>query len=159
MIKRQELRDILQNQVVQELDSEGKPTKTFDCELKRITKRICAINEYIKPNAKEVTLPLVPVFTDPLIKATTEVQESSESEDEEFDWYQSTPQMLEETYFCLTNMQRAPMKKGDQAFNCYGNRSNRFLLMDYGFAFSDNHYDSVELFLNMTGENKTAEIH
>jgi hypothetical protein len=39
------------------------------------------------------------------------------------------------------------------------NRSNRFLLMDYGFAFHDNRYDSVELFLNMTADNKTLEIH
>lgn len=99
--------------MVQELDSEGKPFKTFDYELKRITKRICAINEYIKPNAKEVTLPFVPVFTDPVIKATTKVSESSESEDEDYDWYESTPQMQEETYFCLTNMQREPIKKGD----------------------------------------------
>jgi hypothetical protein len=67
--------------------------------------------------------------------------------------------MEEETYFCLTNMHRKVLKKGDQAFNCYGNRSNRFLLMDYGFAFHDNRYDSVELFLNMTADNKTLEIH
>jgi len=31
--------------------------------------------------------------------------------------------------------------------------------MDYGFAFPDNRYDSVELFLNMTADNKTLEIH
>lgn len=33
MLKRHELREILESQVVQELDSDGKPTKTFDCEL------------------------------------------------------------------------------------------------------------------------------
>jgi len=67
--------------------------------------------------------------------------------------------MEEETYFCLTNMNRNILKKGEQAFNCYGNRTNRFLLMDYGFAFTNNRYDSVELFLNMTADNKTLEIH
>lgn len=67
--------------------------------------------------------------------------------------------MQEETYFCLTNMNRAPLKKGEQAYNCYGNRSNRFLLMDYGFAFPDNKYDSVELYLNMSSEYKQLDIH
>ena len=39
---------------------------------------------------------------------------------------------------------RRPMKKGTQAWNCYGNRNNRFLLVNYGFCFADNLYDSFE---------------
>lgn len=39
---------------------------------------------------------------------------------------------------------RRPMKKGTQAWNCYGNRNNRFLLVNYGFCFANNLYDSFE---------------
>lgn len=67
--------------------------------------------------------------------------------------------MQAETYFTLTNMCREPLKKGDQAFNCYGNRTNRYLLIDYGFAFENNRYDSLEIYLNMSNEFKSLEIH
>ena len=30
--------------------------------------------------------------------------------------------------------------------------------MDYGFAFAENHYDSVELYMNMGSEFKKCEI-
>ena len=67
--------------------------------------------------------------------------------------------MDKDTYFCLTNMHRQTLKKGEQAYNCYGNRSNRYLLMDYGFAFADNKYNSVELYMNMSEEYKKMEVH
>lgn len=35
------------------------------------------------------------------------------------------------------------MVKGEQIFNSYGRRSNRFLLLWYGFTFPGNKYDSV----------------
>jgi len=96
-------------------------------------------------------LPLCPKIIDPIVAATEGEIESSESDDEEFEWY-SDETMQDDTYFCLTNMNRATMKKGEEAFNCYGNRCNRYLLIDYGFAFANNHYDSVELYMNMGSE-------
>ena len=41
------------------------------------------------------------------------------------------------------------MKKGEQAWNCYGNRNNLFLLINYGFCFQDNLYDSFEFYVNI----------
>ena len=34
------------------------------------------------------------------------------------------------------------MKKGEQAWNCYGNRTNRYLLVNYGFCYEDNLHES-----------------
>src|SRR5256885_231071 len=34
-------------------------------------------------------------------------------------------------------------KKGDQIFHCYGRRTNRFLLMWYGFCIKENKYNSL----------------
>lgn len=69
---------------------------------------------------------------------------SSEETEEEFDWYNGAA-MDDESYFCFTNNTREPLKVGDQAYYCYGNRSNRFLLLNYGFCFPGNKYDSYEL--------------
>ena len=39
---------------------------------------------------------------------------------------------------------------GEQAFYCYGNRSNKFLLLNYGFCFLGNRYDSYSVHLKMS---------
>jgi hypothetical protein len=39
----------------------------------------------------------------------------------------------------------APVQAGAQLFNSYGSRTNRFLLVWYGFTYRDNLYDSVTL--------------
>ena len=36
------------------------------------------------------------------------------------------------------------MKKGSQAWYCYGNRTNESLMITYGFCLKDNVYDSVK---------------
>ena len=60
----------------------------------------------------------------------------------DFDWLKLTePQ--EDTYFTFINSSRNIMKKGSQAYNCYGRRGNMYLLVNYGFCFQNNHYDSV----------------
>ena len=41
------------------------------------------------------------------------------------------------------------MKQGTQAWNSYGNRTNLFLLENYGFCFKDNLYDSFEFHVRM----------
>ena len=37
------------------------------------------------------------------------------------------------------------MKKGEQVFYCYGDRSNRFLMQNYGFCYPNNNYDSLSV--------------
>ena len=39
--------------------------------------------------------------------------------------------------------------KGGQAWYCYGKRTNKVLLENYGFCFKDNLYDSVKCFLKL----------
>ena len=81
----------------------------------------------------------------------TYVQEGDDEEPtEDFTWVSTlrsnNPQSLENyTYFCLINDTRKVMRKDSQAWNCYGNRTNVFLLVNYGFCFQNNLYDSVKL--------------
>ena len=42
----------------------------------------------------------------------------------------------------MCNEMRKPMKAGQQAWNCYGDRNNAFLLVHYGFCFQDNLHNS-----------------
>lgn len=72
----------------------------------------------------------------------------SEETDEEFDWFDPAKH-TDSTYFNLVNKNRKDFMPGDQVFYCYGNRSNRFLLMNYGFCFPDNNYDSFEFPLRL----------
>ena len=44
----------------------------------------------------------------------------------------------------MVNKTRKTIEVGDQIFYCYGNRTNKFLLLNYGFCFPDNKYDSYE---------------
>ncbi len=44
---------------------------------------------------------------------------------------------------------RKPIKKGQQIFNFYGRRSNKFLLIGYNFALSENKYDSFAFKINV----------
>ena len=37
------------------------------------------------------------------------------------------------------------MEKNKQAWYCYGNRTNSYLLINYGFCFPDNLYNSFKL--------------
>ena len=37
------------------------------------------------------------------------------------------------------------VRKGQQVYNCYGRRNNRFLLMWYGFVLRENAYDSIPI--------------
>lgn len=68
------------------------------------------------------------------------------SSEETFSWYDRSKHE-HESYFAMINLNRRDLMPGEQAFYCYGNRSNRFLLINYGFCFKDNRYDSFELHL------------
>jgi len=40
----------------------------------------------------------------------------------------------EDVYFSMNSRHRTCYRKGDQLFNSYGLRTNRFLILNYGFA-------------------------
>lgn len=79
----------------------------------------------------------------------------SEIEDEaDWEWYRPEDQniyfIVTTSYpyflsFCRSFKHNSSVKKGQQIYNCYGRRNNRFLLMWYGFALRENAYDSLPL--------------
>jgi len=73
---------------------------------------------------------------------------NSEETDEEFEWFEAAS-MTADTYFCFVNKNRETFETGDQVFYCYGNRTNKFLLLNYGFCFPGNRYDSFEFPLSL----------
>ena len=68
-------------------------------------------------------------------------EESDESE-EDFDWFEHDDK---DCYFVLVNKDRRTIKAGEQVFYCYGDRSNRFLLQNYGFCYPNNKCDSLSV--------------
>ena len=48
-------------------------------------------------------------------------------------------------------------KKGDQLFNCYGRRTNRFLLINYGFCLRFNKYNSLGFKVYVTHKEDDGE--
>ena len=84
----------------------------------------------------------------------------SEESDEEFDWF-SPVEHTDDTYFNLVNKNRKTFMPGDQVFTCYGDRTNKSLLLNYGFCFSGNKYESCEFPLRLdipVGNLKVSEM-
>ena len=80
---------------------------------------------------------------------------SDESEDD-FSWLSEEKESS--TYFALINESRETMKKGTQAWNCYGYRTNLYLLATYGFCFADNNYNFYKLYLSLDlPDNKSSK--
>ena len=63
-----------------------------------------------------------------------------EESDENVDWVDKA----KDTYFVMVNSTRRSILKGKEAYNCYGNCSNSYLMLHYGFCFQNNLYDSVK---------------
>lgn len=86
---------------------------------------------------------------------------NSEETDEEFDWFDPV-EHTQDTYFNFVNKNRKTIMPGEQVYYCYGNRTNKFLLVNYGFCFPNNTYDSYEIPLRldvpMTSELFVPEI-
>lgn len=59
-------------------------------------------------------------------KNDKESKKKNKYADEEFKWWNYDDK---ETYFVLTTKRKSTYKKGEQIFNCYGRRSNKFLLI------------------------------
>ena len=67
---------------------------------------------------------------------------------ENFDWFDEKVHG-DDTYFTYVNKNRKPIKAGEQIFYCYDFNSNQYLLLNYGFCFPDNNYDSLEVPLRL----------
>lgn len=67
---------------------------------------------------------------------------SSEEEDsvENYGWYNYADK---NTYFTLCTKHKNIIDKDQQIFHCYGRRTNRFLLSNYGFCLEQNKYNSL----------------
>ena len=70
---------------------------------------------------------------------------------DKFKWVEKVDKS--ETYFTLFNNSGRTIKKGEQVFYFYDGKTNRALLKDYGFAYHDNRFDCVEIFVDMRTED------
>ena len=65
--------------------------------------------------------------------------------------------MEPDTYVAFYNDIWRTINAGDQVYYFYGQRSNMFLLLNYGFAIEDNKYDSYTFYVNMA-LNKIMDV-
>ena len=52
---------------------------------------------------------------------------------------------LKETYYVHVNLHRRTIEAGEQVFGNYGSYSNKHLMLQYGFCYADNRYNTVEV--------------
>lgn len=78
-------------------------------------------------------------------------QETAEDYEDYKKWFRPD---LEHCYFAMYSRHRSAYRKGDQLFNSYGARDNRFLLTNYGFTLRRNKYNSLgfKVFLNYSSD-------
>lgn len=78
--------------------------------------------------------------------------EEEEEMTEKFDWISTVEER--DIYYCMSSRNKTYYKKGDQLFNCYGRRTNRFLLINYGFCLRNNKYNSLgfKVFVNYSAQ-------
>mmetsp|Transcript_6064 Transcript_6064/g.5480 ORF Transcript_6064/g.5480 Transcript_6064/m.5480 type:complete len:225 (+) Transcript_6064:1436-2110(+) len=91
-------------------------------------------------------------------KLTEEYDSSEEEDDEEnFSWYKDGD---ENSYFVLCTKYKNVYRKGDQVFHCYGRRTNRFLLLNYGFCLTHNKYNSLSfrVWINFNWQKEKDKI-
>lgn len=67
---------------------------------------------------------------------------------------------LSNCYFAMYARAKTCYRKGDQIFNSYGARDNRFLLTNYGFTLRQNKYNSLgfKVFLNYQQEGQQEKF-
>lgn len=115
-------------------NEDGKFNNPNDCDL-RLTADSLAALEYIP------------------IDQTCELQQREQSwlaggddeeSEEDLDWLENlqADKRDNETYFSFINESRHVLKAGSQAYNCYGNRSNKYLMLSYNFCFEENYHDT-----------------
>jgi len=67
---------------------------------------------------------------------------------------------MADCYFAMYSRHKTCYRKGDQLFNSYGARDNRFLITNYGFTLRQNKYNSLgfKVFLNYNREGETERF-
>ena len=83
--------------------------------------------------------------------------ETHEDDEDYKKWFSAD---LPNCYFAMYCRHKTAYRKGDQLFNSYGARDNRFLLTNYGFTLRRNKYNSLgfKVFLNFNVEGKTNQF-
>ena len=66
------------------------------------------------------------------------------------------PQM-KNVYFAMSSRHRTCYRKGDQLFNSYGLRNNRFLIQNYGFCLRDNKYNYIGFKVFVNNQNDVLQ--
>lgn len=76
---------------------------------------------------------------------------------EDFTWI--TPENEGDIYYAMGTKFKTVYRKGEQLFNCYGLRTNRFLLLNYGFCLRNNKYNSLgfKVFVNSPQKKEVSE--
>lgn len=77
-------------------------------------------------------------------------------ETEDYSWWRGIDDNRG-VYFAMGTKFSSRYLKGDQLFNCYGRRTNRFLLVNYGFCFRNNKYNSLGFKVFVNYKDETAE--
>jgi hypothetical protein len=67
-------------------------------------------------------------------------EDDTDSEDD-FDWIEESDE--KDVFWVFYTDEELRYRAGEQVFNNYGNRSNHFLMLWYGFALKKNRYDSL----------------
>jgi hypothetical protein len=77
---------------------------------------------------------------------------------EDFSWI--TTEVEGEIFYAMGTKFKTCYRKGEQLFNCYGLRTNRFLLLNYGFCLRNNKYNSLgfKVFVNNPNQKKEDPI-
>ena len=121
-----------------------------------ITRWTMNANEFLRYGSKAPKKPLDQAPIEPIEKTRKKHSKLKyEANEEVFDWY-APATMKESSYFCISNIDRRTLKAGEQAFNSYGNCSNRYLLQTYGFAYENNNYDNLTVYLQMKADATTC---
>ena len=138
---------IKQNQKTQEVDA---PKMWWEDELifRPITEWTLQRNEWLDTNESADQRPSYTPMMSNDCEGEPNDRLNSEETDEEFDWF-NPEEHTDDTYFTFVNKNRQTVMPGDQVFYCYGNRTNKFLLLNYGFCFPGNRYDSFEFPLRL----------
>lgn len=148
MIERQKSKKEADQQT-HEVNEEGLP---INCKFQQIEQYHLDRNEYMPNFLKKGKFEPIPESEVP-----SDFEESDDT-DEEFDWYNPSKHM-DESYFVFTNLNRRTLQPGEQAYYCYGNRSNKFLLANYGFSFLGNRYDSYSCRMKMRFDTSDLAVH